>query len=394
MRSIAFGLLLLLVSLLGPGCQAAQPQRPVRIGLTAPLSGGSATSGEAIQRGMLLAIDEINRSGGVLGRPLELLARDVQNDPRAGVEALRELIDEHGIVASFGGVFSPVMLAQLDAAHELRIPLINPWGSISEITRNGRSPNYAFSVSAIDLYADEFLVRYVHDVVGASRPGILADVTAWGDSNVAGLSIWVARLGMSQAGAGRFQQGETDTRRQLDQLQAAGADALIMVTTAPDGAAIVRALSAMGWKVPLISHWGIGAGEFVRVAGVDNIEGVLTLQTYSFFGAQSARGAALLQAYHARFGTRRVDEVVAPVGVANGYDGVQLLSAAIRQAGSTDGEKVRAALEQLPAYDGVVKRYAPAFTPERHDALLAGDYVMAVWNDGRLVPAPRPRLAP
>jgi branched-chain amino acid transport system substrate-binding protein len=393
MRSIAFSLLLLACSFVA-GCQAAQPQKPIRIGVTAPLSGGSATSGEAIQRGMQLAIDDINRAGGVLGRPLELLARDVQNDPQAGVQALRALVREHGVVASFGGVFSPVMLAQLEAAHELRTPLINPWGSISEITRNGRAPNFAFSVSAIDLYADEFLVRYVHEVVGASRPGILADTTAWGDSNVAGLSGWIARLGMSWAGAGRFQQGETDTRLQLEQLREAGADALIMVTTAPDGAAIVRALSAMGWKVPLVSHWGIGAGEFVRIAGVDNLEGVLTLQTYSFYGAQSTRGAALMQAYHARFGTRRVDEVVAPVGVANGYDGVRLLASAIEQVGSTEGEKVREALEKLPPYEGVVKRYAPAFTPERHDALLADDYVMAVWNDGRLIPAARPRLSP
>ena len=68
---------------------------------------------------MLLAIDEVNRAGGVLGRSLALATQDVQNEPTAGVVALRKLVQEHGIVAIFGGTFSPVMLAQLDLIHEL-----------------------------------------------------------------------------------------------------------------------------------------------------------------------------------------------------------------------------------------------------------------------------------
>jgi branched-chain amino acid transport system substrate-binding protein len=102
----------------------------------------------------------------------------------------------------------------------------------------------------------------------------------------------------------------------------------------------------------------------------------------------------VLDAYHKRFGTRRVEEVQAPVGVAHGYDGAHLLARAIRQAGTAEGPAVRAALEQLPPYDGLVKRYEPAFTPTNHDALRAEDYLMAVWRDGRLVPADLPRISP
>jgi branched-chain amino acid transport system substrate-binding protein len=393
---IQVGWLLLLsiaLGLVSMSCQTEARGQPLRIALTAPLSGGSATSGEAIRRGMQLAIDDVNRTGGVLGRPLELAARDVQNDPASGVAAVRELAQQGSLVATFGGVFSPVMLGQLDAVHELRLPLINPWGSIAEITRNGRSPNYVFSVSAIDLYADEFLVRYAQSVVGARQIAFLVDTTAWGDSNAVGFGGWAARLGVGSAGTARFQQGDTNMTRQLQQLRAAGAEALIIATTAPDGAAIVRGLATVGWKVPVVSHWGIGAAEFLKGAGVENAEGVLTLQTSSFYGPQSGLGEAVLQAYHSRYGTRRVDELVAPVGVANGYDGVRLLTLALQQAGSTDGERLRDALEHLPPYNGVVKHYAPAFTPERHDALVADDYLMAVWRSGQLVPASRPRLS-
>ena len=374
-------------------CQPAKPTgAPIKIGLIAPLSGPLAASGEAVQRGMLLAIDEVNREGGALGRPLAVVARDIQNDKAAGVEALRESVREHSIVAVFGGIYSPVMLAQLDAIHELRIPLINPWGSVTAITKNGRKPNYAFRVSVSDEYAGEFLARYVLEVIGARRPAIIADTTAWGGSNVAGLKEWLARLGISPASIERFDQGDTNMSRQLNRLRAAGADALLMVANAPEGAAIVRGMATLGWRVPVVSHWGISGGRFVELAGVENADGVLTLQTYSFFGPLSAKGEAMLRAYHARFGTRGAEEVLAPVGVAHGYDGVHLLARAIGKARTTEGAQVRDALERLEPYDGLIKRYAPAFTPERHDALQAEDYMMAVWKSGRLAPAPKPHI--
>jgi branched-chain amino acid transport system substrate-binding protein len=374
-------------------CQGSiSPGPPIKIGLIAPLSGGSAASGEAIQRGMLLAMDEVNHAGGVLGRQLSLVVRDVQNDPPAGVAALRELVQHHAIVAVFGGIFSPVMLAQLDAIHELEIPLINPWGSLTAITRNGRTPNYAFRVAASDEQANEFLARYAVEVVGARLPGIIADTTAWGVANAAGLTEWFTRLSTPVAGAERFDQGDTNMGRQLDRLRAAGADTLLLVSPPPAGAAIIRGMATLGWKVPVVSHWGISGGRFVDLAGIDNAEGVLTLQTFSFAGRLSAKGEAVIRAYHARFGTRRIEEILAPVGVAHGYDGVHLLARAIRQAGTTAGPRVRDALEHLPPYDGLVKRYAPAFTPERHDPLAVQDYLMAVWQGGQLVPALQPRL--
>jgi branched-chain amino acid transport system substrate-binding protein len=392
-RSSLISMLGVLLGLLVTACQVDTPTgTPITVGLIAPLSGGSAAAGEAIQRGMLLAIEEVNRAGGVLGRRLALVVRDVQNDSAAGVAALRDLVQQHGIVAVFGGIFSPVMLAQLDEIHASQIPLINPWGSATAITRNGRTPNYAFRVSAIDEEAGEFLVRYALDIVGSRRPGIIAETTAWGDSNVASLTDWLARLGIPSAGIERFDQGDTNMNRQLSRLQNRGADTLLLVATAPEGAAIVRGLASIGWKTPVVSHWGISGGPFVELAGVDNAEGILTFQTYSFFGPLSAKGQAVLQAYHTRFKTRRVEEILAPVGVAHGYDGVHLLVRAIRLARTTEGPQVRDALERLDPYDGLIKRYAPAFTPERHDALLAADYMMAIWQNGRLVPAPRPRL--
>lgn len=391
-RSVMYPVCLLLLLFPLAACRATQPiGPPVKVGLIAPLSGPLAASGQAIQRGILLAIDEVNRAGGVLGRPLQLVLRDIQNDPPAGVAALSELVAQEQIVAVFGGIFSPVMLAQLDEVHRVRLPLINPWGSVAEITKNGRKPNYAFRVSLSDETADEFLTRYLIGRLGARRPGILADTTAWGESNVKGLTQWLAEYGLQAAAVERFAQGDKDMRLQVRRLAAAGADSILLVANAPEGAAVVRAMATAGWKVPVVAHWGISGGRFVEQAGPENLGNMHTIQTFSFMGDLSPIARKLLDMHHLRFGTGRAEEVAAPVGVAHGYDGLHLLARAIQRAGTTDGDKVRDALEHLGPYNGVVKRYAPAFTPQNHDSLDATDYIMTVWRGTTLVPTAWPR---
>ena len=112
------------------------------------------------------------------------------------------------IVAVFTGTFSSVILAQLDIIHERQIPLISPLGSVTTITRNGRVPNYAFRTAMSDDYANEFMVRYAVDVVGVRHPGIIADTTAWGDSNVDGLSHWVDRWHARRRALSAFPRGD------------------------------------------------------------------------------------------------------------------------------------------------------------------------------------------
>jgi branched-chain amino acid transport system substrate-binding protein len=78
--------------------------------------------------------DEVNRGGGVLGRPLALVVDDIENDLLAGVAVLQELVQRERIIAVFTGTFSTVTLAQLDSIHALQIPLISPLGSVTTIT--------------------------------------------------------------------------------------------------------------------------------------------------------------------------------------------------------------------------------------------------------------------
>jgi len=151
-----------------------QSREPVKIGLAAAVSGGSAASGEAIKRGLQIAMDEINARGGVLGgRKLELVVRDDEGNPAKGVTIARELVEREKVVAIFGGLHTTVALAQVPVWHELQRPYMGAWAAGTEITRNGRTPNYVFRVSANDDYADRFLTRYATEVLKKGKEPLI-----------------------------------------------------------------------------------------------------------------------------------------------------------------------------------------------------------------------------
>ena len=367
------------------GAQSA----PVKIGLSAAVSGGSAASGEAIKRGLTIAIDEINARGGVLGgRKLELVVRDDEGNPSRGVTIARELVEREKVAAVFGGLHTTVALAQVPVWHELTTPYMGAWAAGTNITRNGRTPNYVFRVSASDDYVDRFLVRYATERLRKGKPGLLLENTAWGQSNEAGLTKWLGEKGVKAVGVEKFNWNDPDMSPQLLRLKGAGADLVMLVANAPEGAQVVKSRAKVGWEVPILSHWGISGGRFAELTG-ELSDGVVFIQTYSFFGKQNERGQYVLRQLREKFGVKGPEEVTAPVGTANAYDGLHLVALAIEQAKSADGPKVRDALESLRAeYAGLVKTYRRPFTPEQHDALTDQDYLMVVWKGGKIVPVP------
>ena len=379
--------ILLFLPAAGGALVLAQPRDPVKIGLSAAVSGGSAASGEAIKRGLQIAIDEINAKGGVLGgRKLELVVRDDEGQPAKGVAIARELVEREKVVGVFGGLHTPVALAQVAVWHELKTPYMGAWAAGTNITRNGQNPNYVFRVSANDDYADRFLSRYATEVLKKSKPGLLLENTSWGQSNEVGLTKWLGEKGIKPVGVEKFNWGDPDMSPQLLRLKNAGADHVVLVANAPEGAQVVKSRAKIGWETPMVSHWGISGGRFAELTG-DLSDGVAFLQTYSFFGKLSERGEHVLRMLKEKYGVKGPEDVIAPVGTANAYDGMHLVALAIEQAGSVDGPKVRDALENLKGeHKGLIKTYRRPFTPEQHDALTDTDYIMVVWRRGRIVP--------
>src|SRR5947208_10624616 len=338
---------LLSVALAAAGPALAQSKEPVKIGLSAAVSGGSAASGEAIKRGLQIAIDEINAKGGVLGgRKLELVVRDDEGNPQKGVTIARELVEREKVAAVFGGLHTTVALAQVPVWHELSTPYVGTWAAGTNITQNGKKPNFVFRVSANDDEVDKFLVRYAAEHLKRGKPGLLLENTAWGQSNETGLTKWFAERGVKAVGVEKFNWNDPDMSPQLLRLKQGGADVVMLVANAPEGAQVVKSKAKVGWEVPIVSHWGISGGRFAELTG-ELSEGVVFVQTYSFFGKQSEVGDRVIGALKAKYAIKGPEDILAPVGTANAYDAMHLVALAIDKAGAADGAKVRDALENL-----------------------------------------------
>jgi branched-chain amino acid transport system substrate-binding protein len=363
-----------------------QTKPPVVVSLVAAMSGGSALSGEAIKRGLTVAIDEINGKGGVLGgRKIELVIRDEEGNPSKGVTAARDVIEREKAVAVFGGLHSPVGLAMMPVFHELKVPYVGTWAAATNITRNPNKPNFMFRVSANDDIVDHFLAKHVVEALGKKKPGVILENTPWGASNQEGLTKWFSKMNVQPAGIEKFNWNDPDMTPQLLRLKNGGADSIVMVANAPEGAQVVKGRAKIGWNVPTVSHWGISGGRFAELTG-ELSESVVFVQTYSFFGKQSEVGERVIAALKTKYGIKGPEDILAPVGTANAYDAMQLVALAIEKAGAADGAKLRDALENLGDYRGLIKTYKRPFTAEEHDALTESDYILVTWKGGKIVP--------
>jgi len=370
------------------GAVSAFAADPIKIGQIAALSGGSAQSGEAITRGLSLAIDEINAKGGLLGgRMLVLVQRDDESAPPKGLIAARELISED-VAAIFGGIDTPVSMAMVPVLNKEKRVYMGVWAAGTAITRNGANPNYAFRVSAVDALVDVKLLKFAHQKFGAKKAGLILINNPWGQGNEKGLqAASKADPSVEIAGVEKFENNDVDLVPQLARLKDAGADALILVGNAAPGAQVMKARERLDWKVPVISHWGISGGRFPELAGASAGDPDF-VQTYSFFGKQSAVGQRVLAGLMKKYPQiKGPEDVFAPVGTADAYDAMHILALGIAQAGSTDPDAVRAALEDLKTpYEGLIKTYAKPFTPDNHDALGPDDYVMVHYEGDKIVP--------
>ena len=228
----------------------------VKIGLIASLSGPSAKSGEAITRGMTIAIDEINAAGGLLGKQVELLRRDDEANPSKGLIAARELIQRERVAVLFGGLQTPVSLAIVPFVNQVKVPFMGPWAAGTPITKNGADPNYVFRVSAVDEMVDVALVERAMTVHGAKKPGMILINNPWGESNEKGLKAALAAKGLPYAGIEKIENADVDVVPQLTRLKEAGADTLFMVANVGPSSQVIKSLTRMNWKVPVVSHWG------------------------------------------------------------------------------------------------------------------------------------------
>jgi len=358
---------------------------PIKIGVSGPFTGGSSSMGVSMRDGVKLAIDEINKAGGVLGRPLVAVERDDEARNELGVQIAQELINKENVVADLGFINTGVALASQRFYEEAEIPVINNVATGSLITHqfDKEKTNYVFRTSAADNIQAPMIVEEAITRRGFKKPAILSDSTSYGQLGREDLEKALSAKGFKPVAEEKFNIGDTDMTAQLLRAKEAGADVILTYGIGPELAQIANGQAKLGWKVPLVGSWTLSMASFIDTAGA-NGDGAMMPETFIQTPSTPKR-AAFIKAYQAAY---KIDRMPSPVSAAQGYDSVFLLAAAIKQAGGTDGRKIKDALENLNTrVEGVVTVYDHPFTKTDHEAITANIPVFGEVKDGRVVPA-------
>lgn len=353
------------------------------------MTSGSAASGEAIRRGIVLAIDEINAKGGLLGRPVELVVRDHRGNPDRGKQNISEFAEMRGLVAVVGGIHTPVAIQELPIIHEKKIPYLGPWAAGTPVVSNGYSPNFVFRVSVRDEYAGGFLVKQALDA-GKTRIALLLERTAWGRSNETAIGNALRKVGMNPVAVEWLNWGEQDLTSQVQSIQKEDADVILLVCNSLEGVAAIRSVAEVSAedRPAIYSHWGIAGGKFFELAQDDLKKVELAfIQTFSFVAPKRPEYAArVFEAYRNKFADcKEPGDVFSPVGTAHAYEITLMLAAAVDNAGTIDSSDVHRELEALRDFQGLIRDYERPFPPSHHDALTAEDFILAEFDDEGVV---------
>ncbi len=357
----------------------------IKIGVSGPFTAGSAPMGTSMRDGVKLAAAEINAKGGVLGRQIELIERDDEAKNERGVQVTQELINKEKVVATVGFINTGVALAAQRFYQEAKIPVMNNVATGSIVTHqfDDQPENYVFRNSANDTIQSGMIIKEVVDKRKYTKIAILADATNYGQLGREDVEKQLAAKGLKAVAVEKYNIKDVDMTAQLLKCKEAGAQVVITYGIGPELGQIANGMQKLGWKVPMIGSWTLSMANFIDTGG-PNAEGALMPQTF-IQEPTTPKRKEFIDAYLKTYKPAK-DRIPSPVSAAQGYDSMYLLAAAIKQAGSTEGPKIKAALEDLKEpVVGVVASYNKPFSKADHEAITASMPVIGTVKDGRVV---------
>lgn len=326
------------------GLPAGRAADPIKVGEVASLTGKEATFGQSSHNGTVLAIEELNAAGGVLGRPLLLLTEDNQSQAGEAATAARKLVSREKVVALLGEVASGRSLAIAPIAQQAKIPMISPSSTNPDVTAKG---TYIFRVCFIDPFQGTVMATFAKNTLKAKKVAILTDVSA---AYSVGLAKFFREKFLADGGVivadQKYNGGDKDFKAQLTAVRAAAPDAIFVPGYYTEAALVCAQSRELGLNVPLFGGDGWESPKLIEIGG-KAVEGCYYSTHYSP-DVQTAAVQEFVARYKKRFGGEIPDAMA-----ALGYDSALVLADAIKRAGKTDGPALRDALAATKNFSGV-----------------------------------------
>jgi len=322
-------------------CAAAGAQETIKIGVITDKVGPAKPYSEPTLEGILFGAEEINRAGGVLGRKLELLIEDDQGRPDISATMARKLVDA-GAVFILSITLTPATQQQQNVTLEAKTPQMTPMNSGDTLTTQLANP-YFWQTGPLGSIQIATLLSHAR-AKQLKRVALITDNSDLGQLLGKFFRAGLEKSGIEVVAEEVVARGATTAEPQMQKIRAAKPEAMFMAgVLTPENVLILRAYRQMGLKFPIHSSYNLSVPQYMSVAkGLLN--GITFVDAYDPDKPEVKKFEA-----DYRKATGKL-----PYNIHGyGYDGIKMVAEAIRKAGSTDKEKIRAAMQSL-SYSGVM----------------------------------------
>ena len=325
------------------GCGKGADENEILVGEFSSLTGTAATFGISNHQGLLLAIDEVNAAGGVLGKKIRVLTEDDQSKPEEAATAVTKLINRDKVKAVVGEVASGRSLAAAPICQSNGIPMVTPSSTNPKVTQVG---DYIFRVCFIDPFQGTVCANFAYNSLKARRVAILKDVK---NEYSIGLTEFFTNkfkeLGGTIVAEQAYSEGDNDFKAQLTALKAVNPDVIFLPGYYGEASLIVKQARELKITVPFLGGDGWDSAKLIEVGG-EAMNGTYYCNHYTPDDT-SAVVREFVAKYRAKYGA--VPDALAALA----YDAGHILCAAMQRAGTTDGAQVRDQLAATKDYIGV-----------------------------------------
>lgn len=319
----------------------------IKIGEFASLTGKEATFGISSHEGTMLAIEEINAAGGLLGKKIELLYEDTQSKPGEPATVVNKLISRDGVVAVLGEVASSRSLEAAPLCQKAKIPMVSPSSTNPKVTETG---DYIFRVCFVDPFQGTVMANFASKTLKAKKVAVFTDVKSDYSKGLARFfKEQFVKNGGQIAAELDFNGGDKDFKAQLTAIKGANPDGVFIPGYYTDVALIAIQAKQLGLNVPLFGGDGWESEKLVEI-GKDAVEGHY-FSTHYHPDVGSPLSKKFVENYRKKFNGKTPDALA-----ACGYDSAIFLAEGIKRAGTTDGTKIRDALATIKDFDAVTGR--------------------------------------
>ncbi len=369
--------LLLAAGLLAAGPPGVRPAaaQDVVIGVIAPLTGSKAEQGMQFKEGAELAVADLNKAGGVLGRQLRLEILDDEGQPKNAVAAAQKLAANRAVVGVIGPSSTASVKAALPILERAKLVTISPSASTASLVTEHR---YMYLLSPAIPFYGPLVPRFAQRELGAKRIAIVKVKDDWGLGVSRATSEYARQNGMAVVAEVEYAQGDRDFKSHVTAVKEKNPDVVILNTHYTEGAIITKQARELGLTAPIVAQGTNVYPQYIEIAG-PAAEGVVGW--VDFLASLDDPGVKRAVAkFQAAYGKPPLNYHI------TSYDAVGIIADAIRKVGNTeDREKIAATVGQLHDYPGVAGKIS--YDAQR---LPVRELFWTVVKDGKWVLRGRP----